>query len=248
MKPGGRSDKIQRMRENDSRAIGAFFENKWPLYQRAIRSDVLCHGEMFAALNHQLAERFGSNPFCFADFGCGDSSAVLDTLRDKPVEHYVGVDAAPDLIAAASKTMEPLGCRKTLICRDMATAIAELTFPVDVIFCSYSLHHLLLDQKAKFIQNCFHRLNTPGYFILIDGVLMEQETRDHWLQRLEGRFLEKVPDFTADDLGQIMKHPRESDHPETIATFRHLARQSPWRSFEVLVERDAFLAFMLFSK
>jgi len=41
-----------------------------------------------------------------------------------------------------------------------------------------------LDQKITFIQNCHQRLNTPGYFILVDGVAMEQETRDQWLQRL----------------------------------------------------------------
>jgi len=230
------------------KSVGVFFEDKWHLYQRVIRGNVLCHGEMFATLDHLLAERFGNSPFSFVDFGCGDASAVLDTLRNKPISHYTGVDAASDLIATAAKKLAPLDCQKTLICQDMATAVSHLAVQVDVIFCSYALHHLLLDQKIKFIENCYQRLNTPGYFILVDGVAMEHETREQWLERLDRRILEKVPDFTAEDRAQIMQHPREADFPETIAMFRRIAKQSPWRSFEVLVERDDFLAFMVFVK
>src|SRR5205814_996357 len=149
-----------------SAAIGAFFEDKWDLYQRAIRRDVLCHTEMLAALDRLLIERLGQRAFRFADFGCGDGSAVVDTLRNKPIAHYFGIDAAPDLIANAAKILAPLHCQKTLICQDMATAINELPVSVDVISCSYSLHHLLPDQKVTFIGNCYQKLNAPGYFIL----------------------------------------------------------------------------------
>lgn len=236
------------MNSNDSERVGAFFGDKWHLYQRAIRSNVLCHEEMFATLDRVLADRVGNSNFRFADFGCGDSSAVVDVLRNKPVARYIGVDAAPDLISTAEKTLEVLDCEKTLICRDMATAICELDTLVDVILCSYSLHHLFLDQKITFIENCYRHLDTPGYFILIDGIAAEKETREEWLDRLDRRILERVSDFTAEDRAQIMQHPRESDFPETIETFRRIAGKPPWRSFEVLLEKDHFLAFMLFEK
>jgi len=139
------------MSANSSEKIGLFFEDKWHLYQQVIRGNVLCHGEMFATLDRLLAERFSNRLFRFVDFGCGDGSAVLETLRNKPITHYTGVDAAPDLIAAAAQKLAPLNCQKTLICQDMATAVTDLAVPVDVIFCSYSVHHLLLDQKVKFV-------------------------------------------------------------------------------------------------
>src|SRR5437763_9277824 len=104
---------------SSSKSIGAFFEDKWALYQKMIRGNVLCHGEMFAALDHLLLDRFGSKPFTFADFGCGDGSAVLETLRNKSVSHYTGVDAASDLIAAAAGTLADLNCPKRLICQDL---------------------------------------------------------------------------------------------------------------------------------
>lgn len=236
------------MNPDHSKAIGNFFERQWDLYQRAIRANVLCHGEMFAALDRLLTERFGDRPFSFIDFGCGDASAVFPTLLKKRVTHYTGIDAASDLIATASLILDSLNCQKTLICQDMATAITEISVPVDVIFCSYSLHHLIQDEKAKFIQNCYQLLKSPGYFILVDGIAREHETREEWLERLEQRILQNVPDFTPEDCQQIMQHPREYDFPETIATFRRIAQQSPWRSFETVIERDDFLAFMVFAK
>ena len=236
------------MAANDTSAIGAFFGDKWPLYLRAIQSDVLCHAEMFTVLDRFLMTRFDGRPFRFVDFGCGDASAVLKTLLEKNVTHYTGVDASSDLLAAAAGMLAPLKCQKTLICNNMSIAVEDLSGPADVFLCSYSLHHLVREQKAKFIETSFRKLNSPGYFILIDGVAREDETREQWLERLESRFFEKVPDFTAEDVAQLMVHPREFDYPETVETFRRIAQQGPWKSFDVLMERDEFLAFMVFSK
>jgi SAM-dependent methyltransferase len=236
------------MAANDTSAIGAFFGDKWPLYQRAIQSDVLCHADMFGILDRLLSTRFNGNPFRFVDFGCGDASAVLKMLQTKNVTHYTGVDASSDLLASAARNLAPLKCQKTLICNNMAIAVDDLSGPSDIFLCSYSLHHLVREEKAKFIETCYRKLNSPGHLVLIDGVAKENETRDQWLGRLEKRLFDKGPDFTAEDVAQLMVHPREFDYPETVETFRRMSGHVPWKSFDVLMERDEFLAFMLFSK
>jgi SAM-dependent methyltransferase len=236
------------MNPGNSESIGLFFDRKWHLYQQVIGCNVLCHSEMFATLDHLLDERFGTTPLRFVDFGCGDGSAVLDTLKNRSVSHYIGVDAAPELLTNAERILAPLNCKKTLICKDISRAVQDLASPVDVIFCSYVLHHLLFDQKVKFIEDCYKKLNSPGYLIVVDGVAMDDEPRDHWLERLDRRIRENVPDLSAEDRAEIMKHPRDADHPETITTFRRIAEQSNWKNFEVLLERDQFLAFLVFSK
>jgi len=195
-----------------------------------------------------LAARFDGHPFRFVDFGCGDASAVLKMLLTKNIAHYTGVDASSDLLAAAAQMLAPLKCQKTLICNNMTLAIDDLSAPADVILCSYSLHHLLREQKAKFIETCYKKLSSPGCLILIDGVANLNETREQWLIRLEERLFNKVPGFNAQDVAQLMIHPREFDYPETIEIFRDIAQRSPWKNFEVLLERDEFLAFMVFSK
>src|SRR5687768_6491699 len=186
------------MQKDNSKVIGDLFDRQWSLYQRAIRSNILCHDEMFATLDSFLSKHFRDRLFCFADLGCGDASAVLNTLRNTSIAHYIGVDAAEDLIAKASLTLQSLRCEKTLICGNMETAIKDIPVPVDVIFCSYSLHHLRQEEKTRFINDCNKTLNTPGYFILVDGVAMDQESREQWLERLEQRFRTMVPDFTAE--------------------------------------------------
>lgn len=236
------------MSSNSVQSIGDFFGKKWPLYQKAIRRNVLCHEEMFGALDDFLNERFTNHPFAFADLGCGDASAAFGVLQNKAIDHYIGVDAAPDLIAKATSILGSLNCQKTLLCSDMATAVRDLPVSVDVILCSYSMHHLLAEEKETFIHSCYQRLKAPGYLIMIDGIAMENESREQWLHRLEQRFLTNVPESTTDELDQIMKHPREADYPGTIAEFRSISERSPWQRFDVLIHRDDFLAFVLFEK
>jgi len=203
---------------------------------------------MFATLDRFLAERFDDRTFKFADLGCGDATAVVDTLGGKSISHYIGVDAGAELIEAARTTLASIDCQKTFLCGDMAAAISEMPEDLDIILCSYSVHHLLLDQKIKFIRDCHQKLNSSGYFIMVDGVSVPGETRDAWLDRLDSRIQQKVPGLTEKERAQLMQHPRDSDHPETIETFRRIANQTGWRDFAVLVERDRFLAFMVFAK
>jgi SAM-dependent methyltransferase len=236
------------MERPDASLIGEIFDRQWSLYQRAIRANILCHREMFATLDAFLSQHFSDRPFRFADLGCGDSSAVLNTLRHKPITHYIGVDLAEDLIAKSALTLQALPCEKTFLNENMETAITHLSASVDVILCAFSSHHLTQDAKAQFIRNCYEALHSPGYLILMDGVATDQETREEWLGRLENRFRTMVPDFTPADVAEIMQHPRDYDYPETIARFRSFAQHSPWRSFDVLFEQDNFLAFLLFTK
>src|SRR5687768_2334589 len=104
------------MQKDNSKVIGDLFDRQWSLYQRAIRANILCHDEMFAMLSSFLASHFHDRPFRFADLGCGDATAVLKTLRNTSIAHYIGVDAAEELIGKASLTLQPLRCEKTLIC------------------------------------------------------------------------------------------------------------------------------------
>lgn len=233
---------------NRPQSVGDFFGKKWHLYQTAIRREVLCHTEMLSALSSVLADQFGDRTFSFADFGCGDGTAVLQTLKKCGVSSYVGVDAAPQLIDKARENLEILHCEKRLICGDMADAIDSLNAPVDVIYCAYSLHHLLPVEKERFVAKCAERLTPGGCLLIVDGFLSENESRDSWLARLEQRFVDKVPEFTAEDRAQLMQHPRDSDVPQTISDFRRMGQPPRWRSFEVLVHRDDFLAFLLFEK
>src|SRR5215467_1759320 len=120
------------MTTTNATAVGNFFGEKWHLYQKGIRNNVLCHGEMFAILGRVLSEHFQGRPIRFVDFGCGDASAVRNTLDGANVSHYVGVDSGESLIKSAAKTLQSVNCEKTLICQDMSKAVADLPTHHDV--------------------------------------------------------------------------------------------------------------------
>ena len=228
-----------------SQEVGAFFNENWEFYNRTVKSNILCHEKMFATLDVFLRDRF-SGPFSFVDCGCGDGSAVVKTLVGTPVSQYVGIDAAPDVLDSAAKVMEDLHCPKRFVCSDMAKAIDELEEPVDVIFSSYALHHLSYDQKVDFIKSCWNSLKEGGYFIMVDGVREEGETREQWLTRAEKRFINASLNATQEEIRSFMQHPIDADFPETLATFERLAKLQGWQKFSVLVNENNFLAFVVF--
>ena len=88
------------------------------------------------------------------DVGCGDSSTIIPALIDKPLDLYIGIDAAPDVLKLAAANVGKLGCEKEFICDNMINAIPNLRESVDIIFTSYAVHHLSHTEKVSFCIAC----------------------------------------------------------------------------------------------
>ncbi|HHT0592215.1 TPA: class I SAM-dependent methyltransferase [Legionella anisa] len=228
-------------------AASEYFNKNWQRYQSAIKNNTLYHREMVQALQKFLATHIGNCPFTFADVGCGDSSTVVSVLNTTSIKKYFGIDAAPDVLKMAEKTLTSLGCEKEFIADHMIAALPRLSAPVDVIFTSYAVHHLSLHDKNSFIALCKQKLNPNGFLLIVDGVLKPHQTRDEWLDALKARMLESDPELTDDEIITRMEHPRADDYPEKIDTFAQIAHQQSWNNFQVLVDRGIF-AFMAFTK
>lgn len=123
----------------------------------------------------------------------------------------------------------------------------NLESPVDVIFTSYAIHHLSYEKKVRFIETCKKNLTQNGFFIMLDGILKENQTRDEWLEALAERIKLANPNITDDELEERMTHPRLDDYPESINTFESISKMQNWNSFNVLMKKGIF-AFMAFEK
>ena len=222
-----------------------YFNANWQRYQESINKNMLYHKEMFAELDKVLTGHYKNTPFSILDIGCGDSSVIYPLLKNKPLNSYTGIDAAPDVLQLAVNNLVTLDCKKQFICEDMVTALSHITSPVDIIFTSYAVHHLSAEQKTDFIQNCKQKLTTQGMLLMIDGILEPGQTRAQWLDRLEHRFKTVLPDITQEELQKRMEHPRSNDFPESIESFKNRAIQQDWRDFQVLLDKGIF-AFMAF--
>lgn len=231
----------------DVNNASAYFNKDWERYQNTIKNNTLYHHEMLSALQQFLSANIGSRPFSFVDVGCGDSATVAPILSHTAIKKYIGIDAAEDVLKMASNTLAPLDCEKKFIAEDMLTAIPRLSESVDIIFTSYAVHHLSNIEKENFIAHCKQKLNPNGFFLMVDGVLKPNQTRDEWLDALENRIAESYPDITSDELAKRMQHPRSDDFPDAIKTFSQIAQKQSWKDFEVLVEKGIF-AFMVFAK
>ncbi|WP_454783221.1 class I SAM-dependent methyltransferase [Legionella sp. WA2022007384] len=224
-----------------------YFNENWQRYQSTIKNNTLYHREMVQALQKFLSIHIGNRPFSFVDVGCGDSSTVVSVLAATSIEKYIGIDAAPDVLKMAEKTLALLKCKKEFIADNMTVALPRLSDPVDVIFTSYAVHHLSLHDKNHFIATCKQKLNPNGFLLMVDGVLKQDQTRDEWLEALKSRIGESNPEITSDEIMARMEHPRADDYPEYIDTFAQIAREQSWSNFQVLVDKGIF-AFMAFTK
>lgn len=227
--------------------VSQHFDQNWQSYLQAVNNGLLCHLEMFTKLESLINEHFQHKPFILADIGCGDGSAIVGVLQNKPISRYIGVDAAAEVLKNAPSVLETLDCEKEFICDDMANAIIQIQQPLDIIVCSYSLHHLSLAKKLEFIKNCQNQLQPNGYMILIDGVLAKNQDRDQWLEALENRFFAVNKEASEERIAAFKKHIHNDDHPESIATYQQIANDQDWKHFEVLIDKE-ILAFMVFKK
>lgn len=235
------------MQYDNSTRVGKHFSTIWDAYQQTIKNNHLYHVEMFSTLDQFLNETFNNQSFSLADLGCGDGSAIKDALIHKSISHYIGVDAAANLIDAAPVVLTDLKCNKEFINADMVQAVEQISTPLDVIFSSYTLHHLISTHKFNFIKACKQKLASQGYLLIIDVMLKENQNRDEWLDELEQRLYKNHPGITAEEVEKKLVHPRTDDFPESISTFHDIAKQQSWRDFQVLLEKET-CAFMVFTK
>lgn len=224
----------------------AYFNANWQKYQESIRKDMLCHQEMFDALNHFLSQH-NKQPFILVDVGCGDSSSIYSVLTQHQIKKYIGIDAAPDVLKMSDNNLAAVQCKKEYICEDMVTAVSQLNDPIDVMFTSYAVHHLSPQQKSDFMEDCKAKLAPNGVLLMIDGVLEKGQNRTEWLDKLEDRFKVVIPEMPEEERKSRMEHPRLSDFPDSIQFFKDKAAEQGWKKFEVLVDKGIF-AFMVFYK
>ncbi|MCW5589822.1 MAG: class I SAM-dependent methyltransferase [Legionellales bacterium] len=231
-----------------SHDVGRFFDAEWNTYREIVANNALWHDDMFAMLKTCLQQAYADKPFTLVDLGCGDGSAIVESLVNSPIQRYIGVDAAAETLQKADDILAKLTCDKQFLCGDMLEILTQLTTPVEIIFSSYALHHLSYQQKEEFLKQCQQKLIPGGYLCLVDGILARDETREHWIERLQQRILTAVPDLPISILNTTMEHPKTSDFPETLATYQQFAEQQAWFKFEVLVNKQDFCAFMLWQK
>jgi 2-polyprenyl-3-methyl-5-hydroxy-6-metoxy-1,4-benzoquinol methylase len=226
-------------------SVAAFFNEHWQSYKAFVQENRLNHQELFAALNQFLHQQI-NHPFSFVDVGCGDASLIKSVLLDHPINKYIGIDVAEEVLKTAPLHLASLNCDKKLIYDHMTSALDYLYTPVEIIFCCQSLHHLpSYEEKLEFIRKCKNKLTSDGFLIIIEGVLAANQTRDQVLLEVEEAYKTLYPKLTQNKLKELMNHHRHNVFPEHEETYSKIAHQLGWANVRILL-RMGLIVFMVF--
>jgi tRNA (cmo5U34)-methyltransferase len=103
------------------------------------------------------------------ELGTGTGETARRVLHEHPEAHLVGIDASPEMLAAA---------REALSEREVDLRVARLEDPLpdgpfDLVVSALAVHHLAGRAKADLFARVFHLLRPGGRFVLADVVVPE---------------------------------------------------------------------------
>ncbi len=211
--------------------VEAFF-SRWAIYQKVIKHNHMFHREIFAEVNQLLNQI--QTPFSFLDLGCGDASILAPLLIHRPITQYYGVDLSAPALELAADHLKPLQDRVRLQQADLLNVIQQSSETYQVIFSSYALHHLSLDQKRQFFAAAAKRLSPNGQLIIIDIFREEHQSLAAYLKDYCQWAFKEWHGLSTEEQQQSCTHITEYDLPETLSTFENIATESGFSNMQVI--------------
>jgi SAM-dependent methyltransferase len=205
------------------------FFDEWSDYDRVLDHNYMFHDEIYRDVGRVLAERYGERPFAVLDLGCGSARHFSRALAGRTVNCYAGYDLSEVALAHAAKNLAPFGCAVELQQGDLLEGLKRGSDGFDLIFCSFSLHHLDGADKANFFQLARRRLNANGILLLIDTMREDDEDRPVYLDRYCAWIAAEWSALGRAEIERICRHIRGNDFPETAAEIDVMAVDAGFR-------------------
>jgi ubiquinone/menaquinone biosynthesis C-methylase UbiE len=138
------------------------FDHWAPSYDRSLLQSLLFSPTHVAALN--AATDAGAHPGDVLDVGCGTGRLLERAAERWPDAHFVGVDAAPGMIATATRKLE--GDTRFRFEVGDAAALPLEPASLELVFSTISFHHWT-DQLGG-VRQVARVLRLGGLFVLAD--------------------------------------------------------------------------------
>jgi hypothetical protein len=207
---------------------------QWQLYAKVEELNYFQHREVYALLGQFL--RRISRPFRLLDLGCGDAGFMAKALEGTTISRYTGVDLASMALTLAKKNLAGLPCEQCLMEKDFYAVVGEGEIAAEVIWIGLSFHHLPLPQKVKFLGLARKILPDGGYLLMYEPTLLEDESREQFLERCRQVSKSLWVDLTAAEREKLIDHIVHHDFPEKLSTLDQIGRQQGFSSLSLLYE------------
>lgn len=224
--------------------VREFFDG-WALYEAILDHEAMHHTAFFKAAGAHLGRDLGSRSLTVLDLGCGSARHAARLLAGQPVAGYTGYDLAEAALTVARANLTGAGIHPEFRAEDLRRGLAGPADSVDLILCSYALHHLGTEGKAAALADARRRLRAGGRMLLIDLAREDGETRADtaeayatWVER-DWTFL------PAAQRAAVRAHIFAHDFPEEDATVIRLAREAGWAAPELLARERWHRAWWL---
>ncbi len=206
-----------------SNAAAKGFFDEWSVYDQVLDHNYMFHDEIYLDVERVLRERYGKRSFAVLDLGCGSARHLSRALAGRSVSRYVGYDLSEAPLAQANRNLAGLSCPIELHQGDLLDGLKSGSEPFDLIFSSFSLHHLVAADKNIFFQWAHRRLSRTGMLMLIDTMREEDEEQPVYLDRYCGWVRSDWKVFSREALDALCDHIRNHDFPETPSGLNAMA-------------------------
>jgi hypothetical protein len=209
----------------------AFFQQQWATYQKLVEANCLSHRELGDILK-MVVQQSCRESFVFMDLACGDAHFMAQILSGTTIGLYRGIDLSKPALELAAHNLKHVPFEVELVQGDMVDAIHRLSSPVDVIFCSLSIHHLNTDEKLDLMKSM--RQWTRRFVMLYEPTCAQGEDRAGYLSRFCSVNQKLWNMLSAHEWQQIQHHVTTCDLPETAEVWEQLGLQAGFSSVQQL--------------
>ena len=235
-----------------AREIQFFFDSKWLAYRDFLELDLLNHQEFFIKLANHIQTNAPKN-YSLLDLACGDCDPTSKMLKNSPCGDYVGVDNAGDVLKLGQENLKPITINNqaislSLVEMDFIDYLKTASRSFDVILLSYSIHHLTTEDKQVVFNQAFKKLNKGGFFAVIDGMKLKNQSRMEWLELCYGYMEKKSQGRCEESCKTVKAHMIAADFPEEGQHYIQMAKLAGFATIELELKEVAGLGILFAHK
>lgn len=228
------------MENTNHLTIGRVFDEIQVHYTAKMIRWVPFYQDLIGLFNSSLPPDF--NPTKVLDLGAGNGNVVATLLTRFPEASYTLLDASEKMLAEA---MVRFGSFKISLEHGLMqnAKFAEDTF--DLATASFSLHHLVENQKKEVVSSTYNLLRPGGYFCYADLFVSKTD-------RIHPQFLKDWESFVRNnevegDWEYLFEHYQSHDHPSNLNTQLQWLQDLNFKKIDVAIH-EKFWVFICAQK